>query len=99
MASQLSRDDVRKIAALAHLALTDAEVDLFAAQLASILDYAAQVRELDTTDVTSSVTAQAPAVSDRDDAVEPSLPPQEALANAPDRAADTLLFRVPRVIG
>jgi len=36
---------------------------------------------------------------ERDDALRPSLTPQQAVANAPDAAADAGLFRVPRVIG
>ena len=43
--------DVRRIAALAHLELTDAEADLFARQLRDVLAYADAVQRVDTTGV------------------------------------------------
>ena len=86
------------MAALANLELTDAEVELFAAQLGKILDYAEQVQQIDTAGVppTASVVT---AVSERDDQVRPSLDREAALANAPDSNPEAGLFKVPRVIG
>ena len=99
MAERLTREDVERIAALAHLELTDAEADLFVRQLADILGYAEQIQAIDTTGVppTSHVLSRHPA--DRADAVQPPLPRSEALVNAPDPALQAGLFRVPRVIG
>ena len=90
--------DVERIAALAHLELTDAEKPLFARQLADILDYAQQLQAIDTTGVaaTSHVSVQQ---AERPDEPRPSLPTGDALANAPDPAPEAGLFRVPRVIG
>jgi aspartyl-tRNA(Asn)/glutamyl-tRNA(Gln) amidotransferase subunit C len=90
--------DVERIAALAHLELTDAEKTLFARQLAGVLDYAQQLQSIDTTGVpaTSHVHAHS---AERADTPTPSLPVEEAIANAPDGAPDAGLFRVPRVIG
>jgi aspartyl-tRNA(Asn)/glutamyl-tRNA(Gln) amidotransferase subunit C len=99
MDTRLSHEEVRRIAALAHLALTEAEVELFSRQLATILEYAAQVRDLDTSAAAANDAPAAPPVADRADVVRPSLPRDDALANAPDRASDNSLFRVPRVIG
>jgi aspartyl-tRNA(Asn)/glutamyl-tRNA(Gln) amidotransferase subunit C len=98
MPASLSRDDVLRIAELARLELTEDEVKLFTRQLASILDYVEQIRELDTTGVapTSHVIARP---IDRADVVAPTLPRDEALANAPDAATEAGLFKVPRVIG
>ena len=48
----LDAGEVRRIAALAHLALTDDEVGLFGRQLAEILDYVRQIQSEDTTGVT-----------------------------------------------
>jgi aspartyl-tRNA(Asn)/glutamyl-tRNA(Gln) amidotransferase subunit C len=98
MSVRLNRADVERIAALAHLALTDAEIELFAPQLASILEYAEQIRDLDTSGVapTASVLGRLPV--DRGDDPVPSLSRDEALANAPDASPDRSLFRVPRVI-
>jgi aspartyl-tRNA(Asn)/glutamyl-tRNA(Gln) amidotransferase subunit C len=86
------------IAALAHLELTGEEKQLFARQLAGVLDYARQLQALDTTGVeaTSHVTVQQ---AERADEPRPSLSVEEALANAPDAAHEAGLFRVPRVIG
>ena len=52
MSSPLSHEEVERIAALANLALTDRERDLFARQLADILGYAEQVSKVDTQGVT-----------------------------------------------
>ena len=94
-----SRSEVEAVAALAHLELDETEIELFARQLADILEYANQVQNIDTTGVppTASVVIQHSA--DRADEVRPSLDRRDALANAPDGNADVGLFRVPRVIG
>ena len=100
MAASLTIADVERIAALAHLELTEQEKQLFTRQLADVLDYARQLDAVDTTGVaaTSHVTV---GTAERDD--EPGVPPalsvEEALANAPDPASEAGLFRVPRVIG
>ena len=95
----MSIADVERIAALAHLNLTDDEKTLFSRQLADILRLAEQVQAVDTTGVpaTAHVLARSGCRAGRRAA--PSLTPQEALANAPDAAQDAGLFRVPRVIG
>jgi len=100
MPATFSRADVEKIARLAHLDLTDAELDLFARQLGDILEYANQVQQIDTTGVepTASVLS-ADRDPERPDLVVPSLDRADALANAPDGALDRGFFRVPRVIG
>ncbi len=98
MSTTLTIADVERIAALAHLELTDDEKRLFTRQLADILAYAEQVQAIDTAGV--PVTAHVHAVQhEREDEPRPSLPTAEALANAPDPAPDVGLFRVPRVIG
>jgi aspartyl-tRNA(Asn)/glutamyl-tRNA(Gln) amidotransferase subunit C len=99
MSSGFTKDDVERIANLARLALTDEEKTLFADQLGRILDYAQQVRELDTSGVaaTSHVLERQPA--DRADEVRPSLDEAQALANAPEPAPADGLFKVPRVLG
>lgn len=43
----LSRESVRRVARLARLALTDAQADLYAAQLSRVLEYVDQLRALD----------------------------------------------------
>jgi aspartyl-tRNA(Asn)/glutamyl-tRNA(Gln) amidotransferase subunit C len=98
MADRLGRADVERVAALAHLALTDEERERFTPQLAQILAYAEQIREVDTSGVppTSHVLTRHPAF--RADEVRPSLPREEALANAPEADPAAGLFKVPRVL-
>lgn len=99
MAEPLDRAEVERIAALAHLELTEAEVDLFARQLAQILEYARQVQAIDTSGVEPTAHVLAGAPLDREDEPRPSLERDAALAAAPDADPAAGLFRVPRVIG
>jgi aspartyl-tRNA(Asn)/glutamyl-tRNA(Gln) amidotransferase subunit C len=98
MSAALSRPQVEAVAALANLELSDEEVTLFAQQLGDILRYVEQLQTIDTSGVppTASVFAE---ITDRADTLSPSLPREEALANAPDANLDAGLFKVPRVIG
>ena len=98
MPSKLTREDVLRIAELARLELSDAEVERFSKQISDILGYAEQVRDVDTTDVppTSHVLGVAPAW--REDDPRPSLDRRDALRNAPDADLDAGLFKVPKVL-
>lgn len=88
--------DVEHVARLARLALSDGEKARMREQLAKILQYIDKLKELDVEGVEPTSHA-VPLVSVmRDDDGAPSLPREEMLANAPDRAGD--LFRVPRII-
>jgi len=88
--------DVEHIAHLAKLRLSEEEKEKFGAQLSSILTYVEKLNELDTSGVepTSHVLAIGNVM--REDALRPSLPTDEALLNAPDRADN--FFRVPKII-
>ena len=108
--SSLTIADVERIAALAHLELTDDEKLLFTRQLADILNYAEQLQGVDTAGVPATAHVNAApevrlkpdstkALVERPDDPRPSLGVEDALANAPDGARDAGLFRVPRVIG
>ena len=99
MSTSLTIADVERIAALAQLDLTPEEKTLFTRQLADILHYAEQIQTLDTSDVPATAHVNLGGFTDREDEPRPSLPVDEALANAPDPAPDAALFRVPRVIG
>ena len=65
-------------------------------QLGLILDHAAKVGEVAAEDVPPTASAIARANVFREDVVEPSLPVDEALRNAPERDGDR--FRVPRIV-
>jgi aspartyl-tRNA(Asn)/glutamyl-tRNA(Gln) amidotransferase subunit C len=99
MSAPLSHQEVDRIAALANLALTDEERDLFARQLADILAYANEVSEVDTTGVPPTAYVLREETALRDDEPRPSLARADAFANAPDAAREAGLFKVPRVIG
>jgi aspartyl-tRNA(Asn)/glutamyl-tRNA(Gln) amidotransferase subunit C len=95
---RFTRSELEALAALAHLEMDEAELELFARQLGDILEYARQVQAYDTTGIPPTA-ALAPHETERPDERRPSLPRPEALANAPDAAQAAGLFKVPRVIG
>ena len=97
--SVLTIADVQRIAALAHLELTDEEKQLFTRQLAEILEYAQQVQAIDTSGVPATAHVNSAQRTERDDVPRPCLSIEDAIANAPDGAPEAGLFRVPRVIG
>jgi aspartyl-tRNA(Asn)/glutamyl-tRNA(Gln) amidotransferase subunit C len=98
MSAELTVADVERVAALAHIELTDEEKQLFTRQLADVLHYAEQIQAVDTTGVPATAHVNA-AQRERDDVLTPSLSAEEAIAAAPDGALEAGLFRVPRVIG
>lgn len=89
--------DVRYVAALARLALTDAEVAQFQGELDAILGYVAQLGELDLDGVEPMTQAMPRCDVMRDDVVEPSLDRTAVLANAPAVVNESYL-RVPAVL-
>ena len=99
MSSSLTIADVERVAALAQIELTAEEKTLFTRQLADILHYAEQIQALDTRDVPATAHVSPTHRAERDDDPRPSLAVADALANAPDGAADAGMFRVPRVMG
>jgi aspartyl-tRNA(Asn)/glutamyl-tRNA(Gln) amidotransferase subunit C len=92
----LSLDEVRRIAVLARLELSPEEEQLFQGQLSAVLDYVAQLNELDVSGVEPMTHALAEATPLRQDEVRPSLPPEEAVRAAPAR--EGTFFKVPRII-
>jgi aspartyl-tRNA(Asn)/glutamyl-tRNA(Gln) amidotransferase subunit C len=97
MSARLSREEVERVAALAHLTLTPGEADLFARQLAEILTYVAQLSTLETAGVPPTSHVLAAGTVLRPDEPQPGLPRDEALSAAPEQADG--LFKVPRVLG
>ncbi len=78
----LSTEQVRHIAHLARLALTDEEVSLYAEQVSEILDYAQRLQALDTGAIPPTATVVPQRGVMREDCPTPSLSQAEALANA-----------------
>lgn len=95
------------MAELAHLELTPEEEPRMRRDLNAILDYVAQLGELDTSavepmaqvsDVLAGSTETAPEKLSvlRDDLPRPSLPREAVMASAPE--TDSVFFKVPKVI-
>jgi aspartyl-tRNA(Asn)/glutamyl-tRNA(Gln) amidotransferase subunit C len=96
-AMAITRDEVLHVARLARLALTEEEVERLGAQLSAILEAVGKVGELDLTDVEPTSHPLDLVNVWREDAPQPSLPRDEALANAPD--TESGFFKVPPAIG
>ena len=95
----ITREQVRKTAALAHLELRDDEVATFTDQLSAIIDYMGQLNELDTSAVppmSHSTLGEHVERTWRHDTVTPSLGAAVATANAPEGFRG--FFKVPAVI-
>ena len=97
----LTPQQVRDIAVLARLELSEAELDEMARQLGAIVGYFAQLEEVSTEGVEPLAHALPVANVFRDDELAPSLSIDDALANAPDRRRDgrgDRFFGVPAVL-
>jgi aspartyl-tRNA(Asn)/glutamyl-tRNA(Gln) amidotransferase subunit C len=94
---KITLDEVRHVAKLSRLALDEPRLEKFSAQLGSILQYIAKISEVDVTGVEPMAHALPIHNVFRDDIVEPSLPLEKVLENAPD--SDGPFFKVPKVIG
>jgi aspartyl-tRNA(Asn)/glutamyl-tRNA(Gln) amidotransferase subunit C len=92
----LSEKEVRHVAMLSRLHLSDDEVKHYTGQLAKILDHVEQLKKVDTTGIEPMITATASGNVFRPDAPRPSLKREDALFSAPDH--DDEYFRVPQVI-
>ncbi len=93
----LTRADVEHVAYLARLGLSEEELARLEGQLNHILDQYATLAELDTDAIPP--TAQTIELENilRDDVARPSMPPEDVLANAPERDGD--FFVVPAILG
>lgn len=81
---RLTRDQVKHVAELAKLKLTEAEIDLFQEQLSAILAYADRLDELDTASIPPTAGVLPLRSVMRADEVRPSFPREAMLDNAPD---------------
>lgn len=92
--------DVRNVAKLAHLEITDEEVALYTPQMADIVKYVEQLNELDTSEIEpmlGGLTDEGAATyANRDDIIIPSFSQKEALSEAPAGVAGH--FQVPKVL-
>ena len=92
--------DVRQVAKLAHLNITEEEVALYTPQMADIVKYVEQLNELDTESVTPALGGLTPegeaTLTLREDVVRPSLGQDAALEEAPSGVSGH--FQVPKVL-
>ena len=94
---EITPEQVRHVAKLARLHLDEPQLQRLEGQLESILEYVAKLREVDVTGVEPLAHALPLTNVLRDDVVEPSLPLEKVLQNAPE--SDGPFFKVPKVIG
>lgn len=94
--SRISKEQVKHVAHLARLAITEEEAEMFTNQLDAIITFAEQLNELNTDNVqpTSHVLDMKNVM--REDQPEPGLPREVVLKNAPDQKDG--LFRVPAIL-
>jgi len=90
--TKLTTEEVRHVAELAKLSLTEEEIAQYTEQLSAILDYAARLQEVDTSGVPPTPYVLPLSNVMRADEAAPSLSNAAALANAPD--SDNGFFRV-----
>ncbi|MEM8502377.1 MAG: Asp-tRNA(Asn)/Glu-tRNA(Gln) amidotransferase subunit GatC [Cyanobacteria bacterium P01_D01_bin.1] len=90
-------DQVRKVASLARLDLSESEEEQFTGQLNGILEYVQQLDELDTADVPPTTRAIEVSNITRPDQLEVFAERESILESAPDREAD--FFKVPKILG
>ena len=95
--SSLERADVARLAALARIDMTDADLDRLSGQLSAIVDAVATLEEVAGADVPATSHPIPMANVEREDRVAPSLTPAQALAAAPQAEDDR--FRVPQILG
>jgi aspartyl-tRNA(Asn)/glutamyl-tRNA(Gln) amidotransferase subunit C len=97
---KITREDVLRVADLAYLDLTDAELQTYRAQIDEILEYVGKLNELDTANVDpmAQVLAddQTADATLREDLVVPCAVADDVLQHAPD--PEPPYFRVPKVI-
>ncbi len=94
----LTRNQVQHIAELAKLRLTEEEIDRMTPQLSAILDHAARLQELNTDAISPTASVVPLQNVMREDVVQPSMPRDDALQNAPDKDEHGEFFRVRAIL-
>ena len=97
MAGALSRDDVVKVANLAHISLTDQQIDTFQTELSAIIDYVKQLADVDiSNDPPTNQVTGLKNVWREDKVIDYGYKPDELLKNVPD--SQDGYIRVKRII-
>jgi len=93
----ITLDDCLHVAKLARLEMDDGRIQRLTTQLESILEYVNQIARVDTTGIEPMAHAVPLSNRFREDVIEPSLPLDKVLMNAPE--TDGPFFKVPKVLG
>ncbi|MCT7961523.1 Asp-tRNA(Asn)/Glu-tRNA(Gln) amidotransferase subunit GatC [Laspinema sp. D1] len=92
----IDREQIRKVAHLARLELTEAEEEQFTTQVGSILEYFEQLSELDTENIKPTTRAIDVSNVTRPDELQPFTHLQSIMNAAPDVEGD--FFKVPKIL-
>jgi len=92
----ISKDKVRHVAALARLAPSEAEIELYTGQIQRILAHVEKISELDTGGIEPTTSTTPVSGPMREDKILRSLSQEDALKNAP--VSERGCFKVPKII-
>lgn len=88
--------DVRYVANLARINLSEEEVKTFQGQLEQIVEYVEKIGELDVSDIEPTSHAHPVQNVFREDVVKDSLAREDVMANAPEQTDEQ--FKVPKIV-
>ncbi len=94
--TKISSSDVRKVAHLARLELTEDQIENYREQLEEILSYVDQLQDIDTENIDPTTRAVEVVNAFREDLVEVNCSREDLLNQAPQRDGD--FFRVPKIL-
>jgi aspartyl-tRNA(Asn)/glutamyl-tRNA(Gln) amidotransferase subunit C len=92
----MDKDQIQKIASLAHLNFNDSELEQFTEQFNKILGYISSIDKLDIADLEPLTRPSEEQNNFREDITKPSISKEETLKNAPQK--NEVFFKVPKVL-
>jgi aspartyl-tRNA(Asn)/glutamyl-tRNA(Gln) amidotransferase subunit C len=93
---KITIEQVKQVAKLARLNLSEAQIAQFSTQLSDILQYVEKLNQLDTANIEPLAHCLPVSNCLREDIITPSLGAEKTLANAPD--SDGQFFIVPKIL-
>ncbi len=94
--TRITPEDVRKVSKLARLEIPDQDIQIYASQIEKILEYIAQLENIDTTNVPPTTRAVEVVNVLRDDCIEVSNSREQILDLAPKREGE--FYKVPKIL-
>lgn len=92
----ISKEDVKHLAELCKLEFSDEELEQFIGEFSNILEYVAQLKDIDTEGIEPTYNVNAKTQPLREDLVIESLPREEVLKNAPEEQYG--YFKLPNIM-